>query len=308
MIPALPPASSEKLQKVLAEAGLGSRRSLERWIEAGRVNVNGARAKTGMRVRPQDVILVDGRRISRPFPHKDGTGNNARNNPRVRVLRYHKPAGEICSRQDPEKRPTVFDGLPGILQGRWIAVGRLDIGTSGILLFTNAGNLAHRLMHPSSEIEREYAVRVTGDGIRDDDGGTGGTDGTDGTGPVPASLLRALQSEIQLEDGPARFERITPSGGQGRNYWYHVVVKEGRNHEVRRLWEAVGFRVSRLIRIRYGPVQLARELRPGRWEELSREEVLQLMKSAGLAETPGTGSPRRKGRPSRTRARSTGRR
>nr|VFK00331.1 MAG: ribosomal large subunit pseudouridine synthase B [Candidatus Kentron sp. H]VFK00337.1 MAG: ribosomal large subunit pseudouridine synthase B [Candidatus Kentron sp. H]VFK04508.1 MAG: ribosomal large subunit pseudouridine synthase B [Candidatus Kentron sp. H] len=264
-----PSPASEKLQKVLAAAGLGSRRALEYWIEAGRVSVNGARAKLGARVSRSDLIRVDGRRIS---PPPSGAGKP--DGPRIRVLRYHKPPGEICSRVDPEGRPTVFDGLPNISQGRWIAVGRLDIGTSGLLLFTNAGELAHRLMHPASGMEREYAVRVSLWGIEE----------AVTCRAVPEELLERLEMGVELEDGPARFERIMDAGGQGQNHWYHVVIKEGKTHEVRRLWEAVGLRVSRLIRVRYGPIQLMRRLLPGRWEALPESEIVQLAKCVGLTQ------------------------
>ena len=269
-----PPPSSEKLQKVLARAGLGSRRTLERWIEAGRVSVNGTRATLGARVYPRDLIRVDGHRIPRP---PSDTGGAAAT--KIRVLRYHKPVGEICSRADPEGRRSVFDALPDLLLGRWIAVGRLDIRTSGLLLFTDAGELAHRLMHPASGMEREYAVRVLPWGTSEP-----GAPAT--AAPTPAVALARLREGIRLEDGMVRFDSIVDAGGQGRNHWYHVIVKEGKTHEVRRLWEAVGFRVSRLIRVRYGPVELARALRPGRWEALSNREVAQLARCVGLDSQP----------------------
>jgi len=281
--------SSEKLHKVLADVGLGSRRSLERWIEAGRVSVNGVRAKLGARVVPTDLIRVDGRRISR---HPPGTRRSE--GTKVRVLRYHKPVGEICSRADPVGRRSVFHRLPNIVGGRWIAVGRLDINTCGLLLFTNTGELAHRLMHPSSGIEREYAVRVlpwsSTEGtesprakliVNANSIQSNLSDEATSNKMVSAALLKRLKEGIQLEDGLARFERITDIGGQGQNHWYHVVVKEGKNHEVRRLWEATGLRVSRLIRIRYGSVELTRSLRPGRWEELTPKEVMELATSVG---------------------------
>ncbi|MBT8419911.1 MAG: rRNA pseudouridine synthase [Gammaproteobacteria bacterium] len=297
-----PPASSEKLQKVLADAGLGSRRSLEQWIEAGRVSVNGARAKLGARVIPSDIIRVDGRQIARPT-----SGPGRSHGTKIRVLRYHKPLGEVCSRSDPEGRRSVFDGLPNIAQGRWIAVGRLDINTSGILLFTNAGELAHRLMHPSAGIEREYAVRVLpSQSIADPTADPKHTSGDQYTrrdlrseAPVSPALLKRLQTGMELEDGPARFERIIDVGGQGQNHWYHVVLKEGKNHEVRRLWEAAGFRVSRLIRVRYGPVELARALRPGRWEALTEREIAEILGCVGLTPPDNPSGPRR-GHPSRT--------
>jgi 23S rRNA pseudouridine2605 synthase len=241
---------SEKLQKVLARAGIGSRREMERWIEQGRVSVDGKRAKLGDRVGPRKTIRADGRVI----PH-------AKTPPRRRVLAYHKPEGEVCTRSDPQRRPTIFDHLPKLRSGRWVAVGRLDINTTGLLLLTTDGELANQLMHPSQEIEREYAVRLLG---RVDD-----------------EKLRKLKTHVELEDGPARFDSIHDARGEGGKTWYHVTLREGRRREVRRLWEAVGARVSRLIRIRYGPVRLPRNLRPGHWEELDRAAVAALLAAAG---------------------------
>lgn len=243
--------AGEKLQKVLARAGAGSRREMERWIEQGRVTIDGQPAKLGDRVSPGQRLCVDGRNI-----------DEALLSPKARVLIYHKPEGEITTRNDPEGRKTVFDNLPVIKQGRWIAIGRLDINSSGLLLFTTDGELAHRLMHPSAEIEREYAVRILGEVTRD-------------------SIAR-LTAGVELEDGPARFESVIDAGGTGANHWYHVVIKEGRNREVRRMWEVVGATVSRLIRVRYGPVSLPRMLRPGRTEYLEREELETLYAAAGL--------------------------
>jgi len=241
----------EKLQKTLARAGYGSRRELEGWIAAGRVRVNGNRATIGLRVSAADVIQVDGKRL-RP---------RALGPQRVRVLRYHKPVGEICSRRRDSDRVTVFDNLPTIKGGRWIAVGRLDLNSSGLLLFTNDGGLAHRLMHPSSALLREYAVRVRG--------------------KVTAASIRALTHGVQLEDGPGKFEEIVDKGGEGTNHWYHVTIAEGRNREVRRLWDSQGVQVSRLTRIRYGPVLMPRSLPRGRWDELSEAQIGSLMKAAG---------------------------
>lgn len=257
---------TEKLQKVLARAGYGSRRELERWIEAGRVRVNGERATLGMRIAPRDVVQVDGRRV----------GEHRRHGQPVRVLRYHKPVGEICSRRRDSDRPTVFERLPVLKVGRWIAIGRLDLNSSGLLLFTNDGGLAHRLMHPSAGIEREYAVRVRG--------------------TVDAKVLRALRRGVRLEDGPARFESIVDRGGEGTNHWYHVVIREGRNREVRRLWASQDAQVSRLARIRYGPVTLPRSLSRGRWDELSERQVAKLLRAVSGkpgARTKGPLSPRR---------------
>lgn len=226
---------------MLAAAGLGSRREIESWIEAGRVTVAGRLARLGDRAGPGDAIAVDGR----PVELVSGTA--------ARVLVYHKPEGELVTRKDPQGRPTVFSRLP---PGRWIAVGRLDINSAGLLLFTDDGELANRLMHPRYGIEREYQVRVHG----------------------PVDLER-LRQGVQLEDGDAAFERIEavdPRAAASANRWYRVVLKEGRNREVRRMFEAVGARVSRLLRVRYGPVELARELKPGDWRELAPGRVKEL--------------------------------
>ena len=219
---------SEKLQKVLARAGHGSRREIESIIEAGRVSVDGKIAKLGDRVEvtPGLKIRIDGHLIS--------VRESAEQI--CRVLAYYKPEGELCTRNDPEGRPTVFDRLPKLRGARWIAVGRLDVNTCGLLLFTTDGELANRLMHPSREVEREYAVRVFGQ--------------------VDDAKLRDLSRGVQLEDGPAAFKTIKFSGGEGINQWYNVTLTEGRNREVRRLWEAVGVQVSRLIRVRYGDIPL----------------------------------------------------
>jgi 23S rRNA pseudouridine2605 synthase len=243
---------SEKLQKVLARAGLGSRREMETWIDAGRVSVNGQVAHLGMRVEETDKIRVDGRPLA---PQAVQAG-------RLRVLLYHKPTGEICSRSDPEGRPTIFDHLPKLQNDRWVAVGRLDFNTSGLMLLTNDGEVANRLMHPSQEFEREYAVRVKGE--------------------VNDFMLDQLRKGVELEDGPARFERIHDAGGEGSNHWYHVVIKEGRNREVRRLWESQEVVVSRLIRIRFGPVNLPRNLPHGRWREVEGKELKELMQGLGM--------------------------
>lgn len=237
---------SEKIQKVLANAGIGSRRQVETWIQAGRITVNGKVANIGDRMTYLDTVSVDGREVKL---HKS-------KNQKTRVLLYHKPEGEMCTRNDPEGRPTIFDSLPIIRNSRWVCVGRLDFNTSGLLLITNDGELANRLMHPSSEIEREYAVRIRGE--------------------VPAEILARLENGVQLDDGVACFNHIAPAGGNGSNHWYHVIVKEGRNRLVRRLWEALGFTVSRLIRIRFGPVYLPAGLRRGRHAELTETEVTEL--------------------------------
>lgn len=237
---------SEKLQKVLATAGLGSRRQIEGWIAEGRIKVDGKIAKVGDRITDEAKIFVDGREIKLVKSHSQKT----------RVLLYHKPEGEICSRSDPEKRPTIFDHLPLLRNGRWISIGRLDFNTSGVLLLTNDGALANRLMHPSSEIEREYAVRIQGD--------------------VTPAMLTKMKKGVELEDGKAHFDQITDAGGEGSNHWYHVIVKEGRNRLVRRLWESQQVRVSRLIRVRFGAITLPRTLRRGRWEELDLDAIAAL--------------------------------
>ena len=263
----------EKLQKVLARAGYGSRRELERWIEAGRISVNGRIATLGDRVSEHDVLRVDGH----PVSERRSTARK-----RIRVLMYNKPAGEICARKDPEGRPTVFESLPGIRDGRWVMVGRLDFNTTGLLLFTSDGELANRLMHPSANIEREYAVRVLGE--------------------VTKSIVSNLLEGVELEDGPARFTRIQPAGGEGANQWFHVTLLEGRYREVRRLWESQGLTVSRLSRIRFGPLTLPRTLRGGKWEELD-SSALELL---GVDQRPtersrdgdhDKGKPRRRSAP-----------
>jgi len=234
---------SERLQKWLAGQGLGSRRQMESWIVDGRITVDGQPAVLGQKVSGRERIKVDGR-LLRVSPNRA---------PRPKTILYHKPAGEICTRSDPQGRPTVFDHLPHLSRGRWIGVGRLDYQTSGLLLFTTDGELANRLMHPSSELIREYSVRVLGE-----------------IGPAAAKKLRR---GIELEEGPARFEALEFAGGEGQNRWYRVSVTEGRNRVVRRLIEAVGCRVSRLSRIRFGPISLPRPLPAGKSRPLSPEEL-----------------------------------
>lgn len=243
--------SEERLQKALARMGFGSRREIERWIEQDRVKVNGKLATLGVKVKDGDRTEFNGKRIVIRAPKAE-----------VRVLVYNKPVGQVCSRKDEKGRPSVFDHLPRITNSRWVSVGRLDINTSGLLLFTNNGELASRLMHPSHEIEREYAVRVRGQ--------------------VTDEKLRQLQKGVSLEDGLAHFDNIEDAGGEGANHWYHVTLREGRNREVRRLWEAVDAQVSRLTRVRYGDITLPRNLRQGKAVDLELEEVKQLMKSVGL--------------------------
>jgi 23S rRNA pseudouridine2605 synthase len=243
------PIETIKLQKALADAGHGSRREIEDWIAAGRISVNGETAHVGQRIGPEDKVRVNGRLVQL----------KAGGSRLPRVLLYHKPEGEIVSREDPEGRPTVFEKLPRINNGRWIAVGRLDFNSCGLMLFTSSGELANQLMHPSYELEREYAVRVLGE-------------------PSP-DAIQQLTSGIELEDGLARFNRILDAGGEGANHWYNVTLSEGRNREVRRMFEAVGLQVSRLMRVRYGPVQLPSGLKRGLWRELDPQDVATLVKT-----------------------------
>lgn len=243
---------SERLQKVLAGLGLGSRREIEGWIAEGRLRVNGQVAKLGDRVESSDRVSFDGRTV-----HLSALATD-----RSRVLIYHKPVGEVCTRKDPEGRPSIFEHLPALRQGRWILIGRLDLNTSGLLLLTNEGELAHRLMHPSSEIEREYAVRILGE--------------------VDEAMIKRLQEGVELDDGEAAFASVRDAGGTGANHWYHVVLREGRRREVRRIWESQGVRVSRLIRLRYGNITLPRGLAASRYRELEDSELAELMASVGL--------------------------
>lgn len=248
--PPTSPPQAERLQKLLAAAGHGSRRQIEGWIAAGRLKVNGAVAKLGDRAAPGDRIELDGAALAL----KAAGG-------RPRVLLYHKPDGEMVTRSDPEGRPTVFQRLPPIPGGKWVAVGRLDINTAGLLLLTDSGELANQLMHPRYEVEREYAVRVLG--------------------ALSPENRTKLLSGVRLDDGIGRFDRLEPSGGaEGANRWYRVVLREGRHREVRRLFEAVGCKVSRLLRVRYGPVELPRDLRPGHWIELDGKTVAEIVKTA----------------------------
>lgn len=255
------PVEAQRLQKVLAGAGHGSRRQIEAWIRAGRLTVDGHVATLGERVGPQADVRLDGQ----PLPLGAAVARE--------LLLYHKPLSEVTTRQDPQSRPTVFERLPPPAAGRWIVIGRLDVNTTGLLLFTTDGELAHRWMHPSAQLEREYLVRVRGT-------------------PTPA-VLEQLQRGVLLEDGPARFDRIESTRGAGlgagagvgggaagaagagpepdagpSHSWYRVILHEGRNREVRRLWAAVGLEVSRLTRLRYGPVTLPPDLRPGQWRRL----------------------------------------
>ena len=240
----------QKLQKVLANLGLGSRRKMERWIEEGRVTVDGSVATLGDRVHAGQALRLDGKPLEVDAADQ------------VRVLLYHKPVREVCSRDDPEGRKTVFERLPKLKSGRWISVGRLDFNTSGVLLFTTDGALANALMHPSNAIEREYLVRVMG--------------------RVDEPMLERLKDGVELDDGPARFSDIQEGGGDGINRFFYVVLMEGRNREVRRLWESQGTTVSRLKRVRYGEVFLPSKLKKGQWLELPQRDVDVIYQMAAL--------------------------
>ncbi len=244
----------ERLQKILSQAGFGSRREMEKWIEQGLVSVNGEIAKIGESAGPEDKIAVKGRLIANPLKHKTKT----------RVLIYHKPVGEISSRRDPKHSKTVFDQLPHLKEGRWVQVGRLDINTSGLLIFTNNGELANHLMHPKQQLEREYAVRVHGQ--------------------VSDEIVSNLLKGVTLDDGFAKFKKVEYRGGEGANAWYHVTLTEGRNREVRRLWQSQGVEVSRLIRIRYGRITMPRSLARGDSHELSDKEVHSFLSSVGMSD------------------------
>ena len=251
----------QRLHKLLALAGLGSRRDMEELIASGRITINGKTAEVGAGVVPTDVVRLDSRPLRLPFEPE-----------LPRVLLYHKPEGEIVSQDDPEKRSTVFDKLPHIRGGKWIAVGRLDINTSGLLMFTTSGDLANHFMHPRYEVEREYAVRIFGE--------------------LTEGQMLQLTQGIELEDGPASFDAIQPQGGEGSNHWYQVILREGRNREVRRLFEAFQLPVSRLIRVRFGPVNLPPRLKRGMMLELEPKEVTGLLEWAGLPVPKGP--PRQK--------------
>jgi 23S rRNA pseudouridine2605 synthase len=243
---------SERLQKLLANAGLGSRRQLEELISAGRIKVNGKTAGLGDRATRDDRIEIDGRPV----------GSKRLGGTQRFVIIYNKPEGEVVTRKDPEGRKTVFSRLPHLPTGRWIAVGRLDLNSAGLLLFTNDGELANRLMHPRQQIEREYAVRVNGE--------------------VTPAMIKQLVNGIELEDGPARFEDVVQAGGEGSNRWFHLVIMEGRKREVRRLWEAVGVTVSRLKRVRYGPIILDSSVKSGQWRDITPDERRDLLRVVDL--------------------------
>ncbi len=241
---------AERLQKFLAGLGLGSRRQIEGWIRDGRIEVDGATAELGCRVAGTENIVVDGKPVRLP-----------RHERKHRTIMYHKPPGEICSRADPQGRRTVFDALPKLLRSRWISVGRLDFQTTGLLLLTTDGALANQLMHPSSELVREYSVRVQGE--------------------LGDEQVEQLLKGVQLDDGMARFDTLAIKEGKGTNHTCLVAVSEGRNRIVRRLFEAVGCRVSRLMRVSFGPLALPRDLRPGKFRDLSEAEVAALTQQSG---------------------------
>lgn len=233
----------QRIQKMLAQAGHGSRREIEALIRAGRIRVNGEPAQPGQPISYKARVSIDSKPVRLAPPGQAKT----------RVLAYYKPAGEVCTRRDEQGRADVFRNLPRLPGGRWINIGRLDLNTTGLLLFTNDGGLAHKLMHPSTGIEREYAVRVLG--------------------RATPQQLKTLRAGVQLEDGPAAFSDIVDSGGTGSNHWYHVVLLSGRRHEVRRLWQSQGLTVTRLIRTRFGPCILPRHKRPGQCWRLLADEV-----------------------------------
>ncbi|HYA19537.1 MAG TPA: pseudouridine synthase [Burkholderiales bacterium] len=243
-----PHPTTHKLHKLLAQAGLGSRRSVERLIRSGQVTVNGRIAAVGTRVSVNDAVRVNKRVIELRFLPE-----------LARVIIYNKPEGEIVTRSDPQGRPSVFDRLPAIRFGRWISIGRLDYNTLGLLMFTNSGELANHMMHPKFEVEREYAVRIRGE--------------------LSPGQMQQLRRGVELEDGQAKFERLEFTGGKGANRWYRVVVKEGRKRLVRRVFEALGFTVSRLIRLRFGEIRLPPRLKRGQLLELSQKEIAAILKS-----------------------------
>lgn len=245
-----PPSTTFKLQKLLAQKGLGSRREMEELIATGAVSVNGKTATLGDRAGPGDVIRI-GRRVIRVHAEAD----------LPKVLLYHKPEGEIVSRHDPEGRPSVFDKLPHLRSSKWTAIGRLDFNTSGLLIFTNDGTLANRLMHPRFEMEREYAVRILGE--------------------LTEEQMQQLTTGVTLDDGEAAFTYLADQGGEGSNHWYRVILKEGKNREVRRMFEAIGLTVSRLMRVRFGPVNLPPRIKRGQWLELDEKETRRLLSLIG---------------------------
>ncbi len=254
----------ERIQKFLAHQGIASRRQVDAMLKEGRISVNGQLAKLGDQVAGDEKIALDGKLI-----------RISQSELKPKVLMYHKPVGEICTRADPEGRSSVFSNLPGLGNGRWVSIGRLDINTSGLILFTNQGELANRLMHPSFEVEREYAVRVHG--------------------VVTTDMLLRLEKGVMLEDGMARFDQILDSGGEGTNHWYHVILKEGRNREVRRLWESLGVEVSRLVRVRYDQFKLPKWLKPGKYR-FFEDDVIEALYQRLKLEYPKATNQRRQTR------------
>lgn len=248
---------SDKLQKLLAHAGYGSRREIEKWIDLGRITVNGKRAKLGDRATAHDRLLLDGNLLQLSSPQTQT----------LKALIYHKPEGQICSRKDPKGRPTIFDDLPDIPNGRWVSVGRLDINTSGLILFTNNGELANKLMHPSTGLEREYLVRIRGLASEE-------------------TINTLTKKGVEIDGKPARFESIIGAdlAEEGTNHWYRVVINEGRYREVRRIWEVAGHSVSRLKRIRYGTVKLTRDVKLGNIVKMAPKQLEKLVASVGLSE------------------------
>ena len=245
--------NKERIQKALARQGVASRRHIEALITEGKLRLNGEIAVAGDQVSPGDVVMLEGKKIV----IRDD------DNQMPRVIAYHKPEGEICSRDDPQGRPTIFDKLPRIVHARWVAIGRLDINTAGLILLTDNGELANKLMHPSSQVEREYIVRTIG--------------------MASSAVMQQLVNKVDLEDGPARFETVDyVGGGEGVNHWYHVTILEGRNREVRRLWESQEVTVSRLKRVRFGPIFLPAKVRKGEWIDLTEKDIKVLIEAAGV--------------------------
>ncbi len=244
---------AERIQKVLARAGYGSRRGLEKLIKAGQVTINGNIAKLGDKMAVGDTVRLEGGKPLSPKRLWQQT---------QQVLLYNKPVGEVCTRNDPEGRRTIFQALPSPEQGRWVSVGRLDINTSGLIILTTDGELANKLMHPSNEMDREYAVRILGE--------------------VSSEMMQNLRDGVELEDGKAHFADIQQAGGEGANHWYHVVIQQGRNRAVRRLWESQGVQVSRLMRVRYGTVIIPRQLKMGKWSMLEDRDLERLYESVDL--------------------------
>lgn len=248
---------NDKLQKLLAHAGYGSRREIETWISDGRISVNGKRAKLGDRASASDRVLVDGK-LARLTTQQHEV---------IKALIYHKPEGQICSRKDPQGRPSIFDNLPDIPNGRWVSVGRLDMNTSGLILLTNNGELANKLMHPSTGLEREYLVRIRGEAS-------------------PETIKTLTQTGVDIDGRPAKFDRVLQAdmADEGTNHWYRVVIKEGRYREVRRMWDAVGHTVSRLKRIRYGTIKLTRDIKRSQHSKIAPKQLEKLVASVGLDE------------------------